>query len=115
MHPSASRILSLPPALALSVLQRLVDKLRWMSNEVYGELFALGQCMPGPTSTQVSFAVGTIKKGAPGEHSPPASSRLMQWLAPPSSSGSVTGLLSCRRSLWPRLPWLIGVLIQGQT
>jgi chromate transporter len=43
-----------------------VEKLNWMSNEVYGELFALGQCMPGPTSTQVSFAIGIIKKGAPG-------------------------------------------------
>lgn len=27
-----------------------------MSNEVYAELFALGQCMPGPTSTQVRRA-----------------------------------------------------------
>ncbi len=39
-----------------------------MSDEVYGELFALGQCMPGPTSTQVSFAIGVIKKGVSGEH-----------------------------------------------
>lgn len=38
-----------------------------MSDEVYGELFALGQCMPGPTSTQVSFAIGVIKKGVPGD------------------------------------------------
>lgn len=38
-----------------------------MSDEVYGELFALGQCMPGPTSTQVSFAIGVIKKGVRGE------------------------------------------------
>jgi chromate transport protein ChrA len=38
-----------------------------MSDEVYGELFALGQFMPGPTSTQVSFAVGIVKKGVKGE------------------------------------------------
>lgn len=37
-----------------------------MSEEVYGELFALGQFMPGPTSTQVSFAIGIVKKGVPG-------------------------------------------------
>jgi chromate transporter len=38
-----------------------------MSDEVYGELFALGQFMPGPTSTQVSFAIGIVKKGIKGE------------------------------------------------
>lgn len=48
------------------MMQRLVDRLNWMSHEVYGELFALGQCMPGPTSTQVSFALGLIKKGVRG-------------------------------------------------
>lgn len=56
-----------PSASNLLLLQRLVDRLRWMSDEVYGELFALGQCMPGPTSTQVSFAIGVIKKGVSGE------------------------------------------------
>lgn len=47
-------------------MQRLVDRLRWMSEEVYGELFALAQFLPGPTSTQVSFSVGIIKKGTRG-------------------------------------------------
>lgn len=59
-----------PPA------QRLVDKLRWMSDDVYAELFALGQCMPGPTSTQVSFAIGVIKKGVRGEQQGNACSRM---------------------------------------
>jgi hypothetical protein len=36
-------------------LQRLVDKLHWMSTEVYAEIFALAQCMPGPSSTQARF------------------------------------------------------------
>lgn len=30
------------------------------------QLLALGQCMPGPTSTQISFALGVTKKGIPG-------------------------------------------------
>lgn len=47
--------------------QRLVDRLHWMSNDVYAEIFALAQCIPGPASTQVSFAVGIIKKGVSGE------------------------------------------------
>lgn len=30
------------------------------------ELFALAACLPGPTSTQVSFALGAVKKGISG-------------------------------------------------
>lgn len=45
---------------------RLVERLKWMSPQVFAELFALGSTLPGPTSTQVSFAVGAIKKGVPG-------------------------------------------------
>eukprot|EP00775_Hariotina_reticulata_P008009 gene8009-8207_t len=55
------------PAAHIGLFQkRFVDSLKWMSASVYGELFALGQCMPGPTSTQVSFAIGTVKKGVRG-------------------------------------------------
>ena len=48
-------------------MQRLVEKKRWMSEQLFMELFALGGCLPGPTSTQVSFAMGTVKKGVLGE------------------------------------------------
>jgi chromate transport protein ChrA len=37
-----------------------------MSTEIYAELFALCQCMPGPASTQLSFSIGIIKRGVPG-------------------------------------------------
>ena len=51
----------------LTPVQRLVEKGRWMSSEIFMELFALGQCLPGPASTQVSFALGVVKKGVLGE------------------------------------------------
>lgn len=55
------------PAAHIGLFQkRLVEKMRWMSHEVYMELFALGQCLPGPSSTQVSFAIGTVRKGVLG-------------------------------------------------
>eukprot|EP00199_Chlamydomonas_sp_CCMP681_P001026 CAMPEP_0119109864 /NCGR_PEP_ID=MMETSP1180-20130426/24373_1 /TAXON_ID=3052 ORGANISM="Chlamydomonas cf sp, Strain CCMP681" /NCGR_SAMPLE_ID=MMETSP1180 /ASSEMBLY_ACC=CAM_ASM_000741 /LENGTH=522 /DNA_ID=CAMNT_0007095877 /DNA_START=95 /DNA_END=1660 /DNA_ORIENTATION=- len=55
------------PAAHIGLFQkRLVEKLRWMSTEVFLELFALGQCLPGPSSTQVSFAMGTVRKGVLG-------------------------------------------------
>jgi chromate transporter len=38
----------------------------WMTQGVFSELLALGQCMPGPTSTQMSFAMGTTQRGALG-------------------------------------------------
>lgn len=47
--------------------QTFVERLHWMSSQVFMELFSLGQCLPGPTSTQVSFAMGTVKKGVLGE------------------------------------------------
>ena len=38
----------------------------WMTQGVFSELLALGQCMPGPTSTQMSFAMGTTQRGVVG-------------------------------------------------
>jgi chromate transport protein ChrA len=37
-----------------------------MSDGVFVELLALGSCMPGPTSTQMSFALGVVQKGISG-------------------------------------------------
>lgn len=55
------------PAAHIGLFQRyFVERLKWCSLEVFTELFALGQCLPGPTSTQVSFAIGTVKKGVLG-------------------------------------------------
>lgn len=47
-------------------MQTFIQKLKWMSESVFMELFALGACLPGPTSTQVSFALGAVKRGIPG-------------------------------------------------
>ncbi|KAG2492746.1 hypothetical protein HYH03_008912 [Edaphochlamys debaryana] len=55
------------PAAHIGLFQRyFVERYKWMSIQVFTELFSLGQCLPGPTSTQVSFAIGTVKKGVLG-------------------------------------------------
>ena len=55
------------PAAHIGMFQKLfVEKLHWCSNLVFTELFMLGQCMPGPTSTQMGFAQGVLKKGLAG-------------------------------------------------
>lgn len=43
-----------------------MEKLKWLSARVYLELLGLSQCLPGPTSTQVSFAIGVVHKGVTG-------------------------------------------------
>lgn len=38
----------------------------WLTSSAFAELLALGQCLPGPTSTQMSFALGITARGALG-------------------------------------------------
>lgn len=55
------------PAAHVGMFQKLfVEKLRWCTYVVFTELLMLGQCMPGPTSTQMGFALGVLKKGLAG-------------------------------------------------
>ncbi|KAG0610833.1 hypothetical protein M758_7G095400 [Ceratodon purpureus] len=55
------------PAAHIALFQkRLIERLRWLSTPVYLEIFALCQCIPGPASTQVSFALGILRKGLLG-------------------------------------------------
>lgn len=44
----------------------LVERLRWLTSGVFLELLALCQCLPGPSSTQLSFALGITQQGAAG-------------------------------------------------
>ena len=43
-----------------------MERLRWISDAVHLELLALCQCLPGPSSTQLSFALGITQQGATG-------------------------------------------------
>jgi len=55
------------PAAHVGMFQKLfVERLRWCTALVFTELFMLGQCMPGPTSTQMGFSLGVLKKGLSG-------------------------------------------------
>lgn len=55
------------PAAHVAMFQKLfVDKLKWCTYLVFTELLMLGQCVPGPTSTQMGFALGVLKKGLKG-------------------------------------------------
>mmetsp|Transcript_6663 Transcript_6663/g.10537 ORF Transcript_6663/g.10537 Transcript_6663/m.10537 type:complete len:361 (+) Transcript_6663:327-1409(+) len=55
------------PAAHIALFRKtFIEELKWMPDSVFMEFFALGQCLPGPTSTQVSFAIGVVKKGIYG-------------------------------------------------
>ncbi len=43
-----------------------MEKLGWLPNGVFLELLALCQCLPGPSSTQLSFALGVTQQGTVG-------------------------------------------------
>jgi chromate transporter len=44
----------------------LVERRRWVSDEEYADLVALGQFLPGPASSQVGFGLGLLRAGVPG-------------------------------------------------
>ncbi len=43
-----------------------VVRRKWVEPDVYGEVVALSQALPGPASTQVSIAIGLMRAGLPG-------------------------------------------------
>lgn len=40
-----------------------VVRRRWLDDAAYGELLGLGQCLPGPTSSQLILGIGTARGG----------------------------------------------------
>ena len=54
------------PRLSWCTTQLFIEDLKWASSEAFAELLALCQCLPGPSSTQMSFAIGTTKRGVLG-------------------------------------------------
>ncbi|MGM0632707.1 MAG: chromate efflux transporter [Pseudomonadota bacterium] len=43
-----------------------VERRRWLAEQTYADLLALCQFLPGPASSQVGFALGLMRAGAPG-------------------------------------------------
>ncbi|KAF3185312.1 hypothetical protein TWF788_004631 [Orbilia oligospora] len=42
---------------------RFVDRLKWIDEQMYQELFALCQALPGPASTKMLFCINSIHGG----------------------------------------------------
>lgn len=43
-----------------------VDRRRWLDEATYADLVALSQFLPGPSSSQLGIAIGTLRAGIPG-------------------------------------------------
>jgi chromate transporter len=55
------------PAAHLGYFKRhFVDHLQWLNNQRYAQLISLSQALPGPGSSQVSFAIGVERAGVWG-------------------------------------------------
>ena len=46
--------------------EEFVSRRRWLDEQTYADLVALGQFLPGPASSQVGFAIGTLLGGRIG-------------------------------------------------
>ena len=55
-----------PPAHIGLFEKAFVEEKRWVTLEMFNEILSIAQCLPGPTTTQISFAIGAVKKGVPG-------------------------------------------------
>lgn len=43
--------------------ERFVDRLKWVDERTFIDLFALGNALPGPGSTQLAFSIAVVKHG----------------------------------------------------
>eukprot|EP00439_Symbiodinium_sp_Y106_P016165 s358_g2.t1 len=55
-----------PPVHISMFRARFVEKYGWLSSERFAELFAMANCLPGPSSTQVAYAIGITQGGVLG-------------------------------------------------
>eukprot|EP00440_Ansanella_granifera_P023768 gb/GFBE01025815.1/.p1 GENE.gb/GFBE01025815.1/~~gb/GFBE01025815.1/.p1 ORF type:complete len:423 (+),score=70.87 gb/GFBE01025815.1/:1-1269(+) len=55
-----------PPVHISMFRARFVDEYKWLSSDRFAELFAMANCLPGPSSTQVGFAIGISQGGVLG-------------------------------------------------
>lgn len=44
--------------------KRFVDRLRWLDETTFSDLFSLGNALPGPGSTQLAFSIATVRNGS---------------------------------------------------
>lgn len=55
-----------PPVHIGMYRESFVQRQGWMSEDRFAELFAMANCLPGPSSTQVAFAIGITQQGTIG-------------------------------------------------
>jgi len=55
-----------PPVHIGMFKKRFVEDYQWLSSDRFAELFAMANCLPGPSSTQVAFAIGITQQGIMG-------------------------------------------------
>nr|KAJ3420416.1 hypothetical protein HK105_005694 [Polyrhizophydium stewartii] len=47
-------------------IHEFVEKRKWLPSNVFAELFAIAQALPGPASTQLGYSIGLIRGGVAG-------------------------------------------------
>ena len=80
-----------------------VERRRWLDDRTYVELIALCSFLPGPTSSQVGIAIGTLRAGYPGA--------LAAWLGFTLPSAILMTLVAYGLPLARADTWVHGLLI----
>jgi len=90
---------------------QIVQRRKWIDEQMFLELFALGQFMPGPTSTQVAVALGACRAGYMG-----AAISYFLFQFPAFVVMTVAGLLSANYLTPQTLQnWWVKTIIMGIT
>ena len=82
-----------------------VERRKWLDEAAYADLVALCQFLPGPASSQVGIALGTLRAGLPGA--------LAAWIGftLPSAVAMIAFGYGVARSATSARPWLHGLKI----
>ncbi|KAK9897253.1 hypothetical protein P389DRAFT_55026 [Cystobasidium minutum MCA 4210] len=86
--------------------KRFVDKLKWIDETTFADLFALGNALPGPGSTQLAFSIALVRNGTLA-----GLLAFLMWSIP--GAAGMAGLAAGVRSFPEQLPPIVLALLTG--
>ncbi|KAG8912265.1 hypothetical protein FRC01_005188 [Tulasnella sp. 417] len=95
-----------PPTHFQILHRRFVEKINWITEEQYKELFALTQSLPGPASTKMAYCIALEHSGFIG-----ACVAFLFWSLP--AAGGMFGFAQGVASIGDTLPTLVYALLSG--
>lgn len=86
--------------------KRFVDNLKWVDETTFADLFALGNALPGPGSTQLAFSIAVVRNGTFA-----GLLAFLMWSLP--GAAGMAGLAAGVRNFPEQLPPIVLALLTG--